>query len=165
MSYQLKKWPRKRSSRSIAAKAASQRSITSRAPIQPKSRADTIDRRYSPILVGDVLWATTGFGVSWKLSGGSMLSAAVTNVSKKRQVRRATSRSAVASLPLTARLAAAPGGRLARQATRGETVHSASSGAATIQVRSPAAAIRSANAPPQAAPAASCNTSVRVSNR
>jgi hypothetical protein len=42
------------------------------------------------MLVGDVRWATTGFGASWKLSGGSMWSSGVTNVSKKRQVRRAT---------------------------------------------------------------------------
>ena len=45
-------------------------------------------------MVGEVRWARTGAGSSWKLSGGSMLSLGVTKVSKKRQVRRAISRSA-----------------------------------------------------------------------
>src|SRR5258706_12829994 len=44
------------------------------------------------MLVGEVRWATTGRGSSWKLSGGSQLSSAVTNVSKKRQLRRAAVR-------------------------------------------------------------------------
>ena len=44
------------------------------------------------MLVGEVRCATTGLGSSWKLSGGSMWSAAVTKVSKYRQVRRATRR-------------------------------------------------------------------------
>ncbi len=41
------------------------------------------------MLVGEVRWATTPRGSSWKLSGGSQLSVAVTKVSKKRQVLRA----------------------------------------------------------------------------
>ena len=77
----------------MVASVASRRSTASSVPIQPKSRAAAVDSSKRPILVGDVRWATTGFGSSWKLSGGSMLSAAVTNVSKKRQVRRAISRS------------------------------------------------------------------------
>ena len=39
------------------------------------------------MLVGEVRCATTGFGSSWKLSGGSAWSSGATNVSKKRQVR------------------------------------------------------------------------------
>ena len=42
--------------------------------------------------MGEVRCARTGLRSSWKLSGGSMWSAAVTKVSKKRHVRRATSR-------------------------------------------------------------------------
>ena len=40
------------------------------------------------MLVGEVREAINGVGTSWKLSGGSMWSVAVTKVSKKRQVRR-----------------------------------------------------------------------------
>ena len=58
------------------AKVASSRSTASTVPSQPKSRAVTTDRRYRPILVGEVRWATAGTGSSWKLSGGSMWSAA-----------------------------------------------------------------------------------------
>ena len=43
---------------------------------------------------GEVRWASAGTGSSWKLSGGSMWSAAVTKVSKYRQVRRAIIRNA-----------------------------------------------------------------------
>ncbi len=49
------------------------------------------------MLVGDVRWATTGSGSSWKLSGGSAWSSGPTNVSKNRHVRRAMRRSAPAS--------------------------------------------------------------------
>src|SRR6185369_7418006 len=45
------------------------------------------------MLVGEVRLATTPRGSSWKLSGGRWLCSAVTKVSKKRQVRRATRRS------------------------------------------------------------------------
>ena len=51
-------------------------------PAQPKSRALTADSRYRPRLVGEVRWASTGRGSSWKLSGGSIWSSAVTKVSK-----------------------------------------------------------------------------------
>ena len=74
-------------------------------PIQPKSRALAAESRYRPILVGEVRWASTGAGSSWKLSGGSMWSAAVTKVSKNRQVRRAISRRAWASAADTDMLA------------------------------------------------------------
>ena len=40
------------------------------------------------MFVGEVRWATSGAGSSWKLSGGRALSAGPTKVSKKRQVRR-----------------------------------------------------------------------------
>ena len=44
------------------------------------------------MFVGEVRWATTGFGSSWKLSGGSAWSSDPTKVSKKRHVRRAVRR-------------------------------------------------------------------------
>ena len=44
------------------------------------------------MLVGEVREATSGTGSSWKLSGGSQLSRAVTKVSKNRQVLRAVRR-------------------------------------------------------------------------
>jgi hypothetical protein len=49
------------------------------------------------MFVGDVRCATTGLGVSWKLSGGKAWSSGVTNVAKYRHVRRAINRSAPAS--------------------------------------------------------------------
>ena len=67
------KWPRKRGMRFIVASVASSRSIVW-APIQPKSRAQTTDSRYNPMLVGEVRWATSDDGSSWKLSGGNILS-------------------------------------------------------------------------------------------
>ncbi len=66
----------------MVASVDSSRSTASTVPTQPRSRAETIDSRYRPRLVGEVRWASTGLGSSWKLSGGSMLSAGVTNVSK-----------------------------------------------------------------------------------
>ena len=45
VSYQLKKWPRKRGMRAIVASVASRRSIAWVAPIQPKSRALTTESR------------------------------------------------------------------------------------------------------------------------
>src|SRR4030095_8491341 len=44
------------------------------------------------MLVGEVRAATVGVGSSWKLSGGSQFSSAVTKVSKKCQVLRAVRR-------------------------------------------------------------------------
>ena len=52
------------------ASVASSRSTISSVPIHPKSRAVTVARRYIPMFVGDVRWATVGSGSSWKLSGG-----------------------------------------------------------------------------------------------
>ena len=48
----------------IESSVASSRSTVSSVPIQPKSRAATTDSRYSPRLVGEVRWATTGWGSS-----------------------------------------------------------------------------------------------------
>ncbi len=55
----------------IVSDVASSRSTVSHVPIQPRSCAATVDSRYRPMFVGDVRCATTGLGVSWKLSGGS----------------------------------------------------------------------------------------------
>ena len=80
--------PRNRSRRPIVASVASRRSTMSSVPIQPKSRAVTVASRYIPMFVGEVRWATTGVGSSWKLSGGRPWSSGPTNVSKNRHVRR-----------------------------------------------------------------------------
>ena len=85
------------------------------------------------MLVGEVRCATTGFGSSWKLSGGSMLSAGVTKVSKKRQVRRAIRRRSRVSGSDIARRRATAGRRLD---------HSASAGARATAVRTAARAAR-----------------------
>ena len=54
------------------------------------------------MLVGEVRCATTGFGSSWKLSGGSIRSSGVTKVSKKRQVLRAGVEAVGGRVPLVA---------------------------------------------------------------
>src|SRR5215213_18149 len=71
------------------------------------------------MFVGDVRCATTGAGSSWKLSGGSQLSSAPTNVSKKRHVRRAITRANAVSSSLN-RFRSAGRGLLAQYATSGE---------------------------------------------
>ena len=93
----------------MVASVASSRSAASVVPSQAKSRAAAAERRYRPRLVGEVRWASAGAGSSWKLSGGSMWSAAVTKVSKNRQVRRAISRRAWASAADTDIRPAIPG--------------------------------------------------------
>src|SRR5260221_13025921 len=90
------------------------------------------------MLVGDVRWAMTGLGSSWKLSGGSMLSAAVTKVSKKRQVRRAISRSEFTSECEIGRLPASTGATLTRRAIAGENSQARMKGAATVIAERPA---------------------------
>ena len=82
------------------------------------------------MLVGDVRWATTGAGSSWKLSGGSSCSCAVTNVSKKCHARRAVSRRARASASEIGEVPAPRTGRLAHRATAGESIHRIRNGAA-----------------------------------
>ena len=71
------------------------------------------------MFVGDVRWATTGTGSSWKLSGGRPWSSGPTNVSKNRQVRRAVRRSAAVSSAVSRSAAASGAGRLTRWATKG----------------------------------------------
>src|SRR6266702_2559847 len=110
---------------------ASRCSAASVVPSQERSRAVAVERRYRPRLVGDVRWASAGTGSSWKLSGGSMLSAAVTKVSKNRQVRRAISRSAWASAVDTDMRPAILGDWLVQRATTGEAIHNADSGKAS----------------------------------
>ena len=96
-----------------------------------------VDRRYRPRLVGEVRCASAGTGSSWKLSGGSMWSAAVTKVSKNRQVRRAISRRACASASDTDIRPALRGGRLVQRAIAGEAIHRAASGTARGHVPCP----------------------------
>jgi len=69
-------------------------------------------------LVGDVRWAATDSGASWKLSGGSMLSAGVTKVSKKRHVCLAIRRRAQVSASASGRQARIRGDRLAQKRDR-----------------------------------------------
>ena len=71
-------------------------------------------------MVADVLWATTGTGVSWKLSGGSQLCSSVTKVSKYSHVLRAAVRSSMRSLSLTWRRSSVSAERLMSQANAGE---------------------------------------------
>src|SRR5665213_702562 len=91
------------------------------------------------MLVGDVRRATTGAGSSWKLSGGSMFSAGVTNVSKNLQVRLATMRNTVASASGMAVRPRAAGVKLDRSAISGETIHSAAKGSTSANASPPAA--------------------------
>lgn len=82
------------------------------------------------MFVGEVRCATTGSGSSWKLSGGRCRSAAVTNVSKKSQVRRPIRRNSPRSC--TGACAIEEGAmRLTRSATSGARHHSTTSGSAT----------------------------------
>ncbi len=82
------------------------------------------------MLVGEVRCAITARGSSWKLSGGRWLSSAVTKVSKKRQVRRAISRSSRCCSADNSDLAAAGGVWLMRQAMAGAATHSSRKGIA-----------------------------------
>ena len=66
-----------------------------------------------------------------------MLSSAVTNFSKNRQVRRAISLSADASAGVIDKWPAPGGGRLAQRATSGDSTHKAANGAAIGQVCRP----------------------------
>ena len=72
------------------------------------------------MLVGEVREATTGTGSSWKLSGGSQCSWAVTKVSKKRQVLRAVRRRKANCFGFNSGTAEGSMGWLMRQAIQGE---------------------------------------------
>src|SRR3954452_11233396 len=85
------------------------------------------------MFVGDVRWAGPLGGCSWTLSGGRWLSAGPTNVSKNRQVRRATVRRKAESCSDN-RGRAARSGRLSHQAAAGDTSHNAATGTATATV-------------------------------
>src|SRR3989442_6559153 len=128
--------------------------MASSVPTQPKSRAATVDSRYSPMFVGDVRCATTGLGVSWKLSGGNAWSSGPTNVSKNRHVRRATKRRAHASAAESGWVGAVLRGTLIHRATAGDTAHSIRKGSAAGQApgrphpTAPAAAAASPTPPP-----------------
>src|SRR5688572_16015092 len=70
----------------MVANVFSVRSSNLRVLSQPKSCAARLASKLMPMLVGDVRWATTATGYCWRLSGGSQLSEAVTNCSKKAHV-------------------------------------------------------------------------------
>src|SRR5579862_8773719 len=82
------------------------------------------------MLVGEVRWAITPTGCSWKLSGGSQWSSAPTKVSKNAQVLRARlRRNRVWSADSLARRRVS--GRLIHHAIAGEANHRAAMGPAT----------------------------------
>src|SRR5256886_7910673 len=84
------------------------------------------------MLVGEVRAATEGAGSSWKLSGGSQFSSAVTKVSKKCQVLRAIRRSRVSWSALNSG-AGCSRGRLIHHAIQGAASQRAKNGRATTQ--------------------------------
>src|SRR2546425_782450 len=106
------------------------------------------------MLVGDVRCATTGLGVSWKLSGGNAWSWGPTNVGKNRHVRRATNRRARASAAERGWVGAVLRGTLIQRATAGEAAHRTKKGSAAGQASgrphatATAAATASATPPP-----------------
>ena len=139
--------------RPIVASVASSRSTASSVPIQPKSRAATVDSSR-----GRYWSATSGgrrpaAGSSWKLSGGSMLSPAVTNVSKNRQVRRAISRSAAGI-----GLARSPGCR-----HRGATLTQRATAGESSQAQDEAAAATGSAARPSCQTATAASDAIRTS--
>src|SRR5205807_7444904 len=83
------------------------------------------------MLVGEVRAATVGVGSSWKLSGGSQFSSAVTKVSKKCQVLRAMRRSRVNCSTLSSGVGCSMG-RLIHHAIQGAVSQRAKNGRATI---------------------------------
>src|SRR6185503_8286477 len=83
------------------------------------------------MLVGEVRWATVGLGSSWKLSGGRKASSGPTNVSKKRQVRRAVERRIWRSEAVRVCAGDGRGGRLTHRAASGESAHAMANGAAS----------------------------------
>jgi hypothetical protein len=111
-----------------------------------------VDRRYSPRFVGEVRCATTGFGSSWKLSGGRAWCSAPTNVSKNRQVRRAINRRARASAAGRGFARTASLERLIQRATKGDITHSARKGRTTGQTSGRTAATTAAAAVASATP-------------
>src|SRR5690349_10662617 len=108
------------------------------------------------MLVGDVRCATTGLGSSWKLSGGSMLSAGVTKVSKKRHVRRAISLKVRASSSDAPNWLAEVGDRLVHNAIAGAAIQSSTKGSATGHDAGAAATTAIPAATPKATPPAIC---------
>ena len=109
------------------------------------------------MLVGEVRRAVAGTGISWKLSGGSILSAGVTTNSKKRHVCRAICRMVRASSAVTVSRSGRGGDVLIQRAIAGDAVHNSPNASANGQVPSPqyaaratpAAAINSAPAMPR----------------
>ncbi len=85
-----------------------------------------------------------------------MLSVGVTNVSKKRQVRRAMRRRSRASCSEMSRRRATVGDRLAQKAITGAASQSNANGTANGQTRGTAAMARSEIAKPSTAPPAIC---------
>ena len=107
------------------------------------------------MLVGEVRCAIRGSGSSWKLSGGRCSWSAVTNVSKKPQVRRATNRSSARS-PLSASSSTGSRRALTRWATKGAAAHASTAGSATSSCPHPLIAATSNAAAGATSPPAIC---------
>src|SRR5207237_9780365 len=97
-----------------------------------KSRAARLASNDKPMLVGEVRAATAVAGSSWKLSGGSQFSSAVTKVSKKCQVLRAIRRSRVNWSALNSG-AGCSMGRLIHHAIQGAASQRTKNGTVTIR--------------------------------
>src|SRR6266487_3853113 len=104
------------------------------------------------MLVGEVRAATAGVGSSWKLSGGSQFSSAVTKVSKKCQVLRAMRRSRVNCSTLSSGVGCSIGKLIhhaihgaASQRTKNGTVTIRCAGCMTPKETAPPSAIAGAN--------------------
>ena len=129
VSYQLRMWPRCFCSRSNVSNVWCRRLAVSRSDKYPKSWAASVDSSSSPLLVGEVRWATTPRGSSWKLSGGSQLSSGPMNSSKNPQVLRATRRISRRSSAVNSTFFSGVG-RDTNHATAGASTHRASTGTA-----------------------------------
>src|ERR1035437_495622 len=92
VSYQLRKCPSYRSNRASESMVRVHRSRKSSAVMYPRSVAARADVSHNPMLVGDVLWATSTRSANWELSGGSQFDSSLTRSSKYRHVRRAIRR-------------------------------------------------------------------------
>src|SRR5713226_360998 len=104
------------------------------------------------MFVGDVRCATTGLGVSWKLSGGNAWSSGPTNVAKNRHVRRAIDRRARTSSDESGWVTAVLRGTLIHRATAGDTAHSIRKGSAAGQASGRPHATATDAAPASATP-------------
>ena len=104
-SYQFIRCPRTLVIFSTDSSACSSRSSISWPVMKPRSLADTVANNCRPMFVGDVRVATTGCGVSWKLSGTSQCVLSLAKCSKKVQCACASRMAMVRSGAVSSRSA------------------------------------------------------------